>query len=127
MLCRFVVWQLAVAVIPEDPIFLDPGRENSLGSSTASAAYRTQLEAIISNVQAQMAADRKTSALKQLQGTQPAAAAASSSPSLLFRWLAVSLTVAALCCRCGVQGTYGRLATRRASCRERCTRTPRSR
>ena len=60
--------QLDVVVIPEDPVYLDPSREYTLSSITASPAYLSQLSAVISNVKAQTAADRKTGALKQLQG-----------------------------------------------------------
>lgn len=67
---RIVVYcyQLEFTVIPEDPIYLDPGREYSVSSVTSSPAYVTQLAAVIANVKSQMAVDRKSQALKQLQG-----------------------------------------------------------
>ena len=65
--------QLAVAVIPEDPVYLDPSREYSVASVTDSPAYLSQLSAVLASVHSQMAADRKTGALKQLQGHRTAA------------------------------------------------------
>ena len=57
-----------LCAIPEDPIFLDASREYSLSSVTQSPAYTAQLSAVIDNVRAQMLADRKSGALKALQG-----------------------------------------------------------
>ena len=60
--------QLDVVVIPEDPIFLDPSLESTTSPPSSSPSYPLQLSSLIANVRAQMAADRKSTPLKQLQG-----------------------------------------------------------
>lgn len=139
--CVRVCVQLEVEVIPEDPVYLDAGREYSVSSVTASPSYLTQMAAVIANVKGQMAADRKTSALKQLQGGRSHShthnhtcthtqshRSASALPVLcrLPHWRELTDRPAASMCppvAPARQVTSGPPGTLRASCGARCTRT----
>lgn len=136
--CVCVCVQLEVEVIPEDPVYLEAGREYSVSSVTASPSYLTQMAAVIANVQAQMAADRKTSALKQLQGSRSHSHTHSHTHSIhqslsalpvlcrLPHWRELTDRPAASMCppvAPARQVTSGPPGTLRASCGARCTRT----
>jgi len=59
---------LDVVVIPEDPVFVDASLEHVDVKSLACASFPHQLSAVLANVRQQMGQDRKSTALKQLQG-----------------------------------------------------------
>jgi len=59
---------LSVVSIPQGPICIDPKAESELETSTSSPAFNDQFSALISNIRDQMKLDRKSFALKQLQG-----------------------------------------------------------
>ena len=92
-------------------MYLDPSVEYSVSSVTASPAYLSQLGAVISSVKAQMAADRKSGALKQLQGNNTRTHCARPLSTVLCSRMVSRLCAADRCsppCGCGVHCVLSR-------------------